>query len=206
MDRALASGAKGHRFESCTACHLSATGAGRNHVRFAFVPVILAFGLLVPDGAMAQVPLESRVVQSTTQVRERLGGPLGVGVCLGAPTGLTAKYWIGSGSGVQVAFGGAIGQFKSVAATADYVLEFRPINVEGDDFALPVHVGAGAKANFDFNQNGGFILLGPRVVAGVTLLVPTLPVDLHVEVAPVVYLIEEPGWGFDGQMGVRYYF
>jgi len=169
--------------------------------------VLLApLALLLADPAAAQVPLEGHPVQTTTFTGERLGGPFGLGVALGAPTGVTGKIWLGDTMAVQFTAGANLGQFKDVGASVDWVLEFRPINVEGDEYALPIHVGPGIKTDVSFQLPGGFLLMGPRVVAGVTLLVPTLPIDFHVEIAPTVYFMEQVGWDMEGQIGFRYYY
>jgi len=166
----------------------------------------LLVGLLGAPTALAQVPLDTEAYQVSTTTAERLGGPMGLGACLGMPSGLSGKLWLGHEYAVQFSFGGDWGVFKDLAATADYLVHFRPINVEGDDFALPVHVGGGVKIDVNFAIPGGQLMLGPRVVLGGSVLVPTLPVDLFAEIAPTLYLYESLGWAVDGQIGARYYF
>ncbi len=162
--------------------------------------------LLLVDPAAAQVPLESHVVSPVAFTAERMGGPFGLGVALGAPTGLTGKVWLGDTMGVQFTVGGNLGTFKDVGASVDWVFEFRPVNVEGNEYSLPFHIGPGIKTDMNFQLPGGFLLLGPRIVAGVTVLVPTLPIDFHMEVAPTFYLMEQVGWNMEGQIGCRYYY
>ncbi|MBN1337272.1 MAG: hypothetical protein JXB39_15035 [Deltaproteobacteria bacterium] len=167
---------------------------------------ILPLLLSLVDPADAQVPLQTHATLATSFTAERMGGPFGLGVALGAPTGLTGKIWMGDAMAVQFTVGGNLGDFKDVGASVDWVFEFRPINVEGNEYALPFHIGPGLKTDVNFQLPGGFLLLGPRLVAGVTVLVPTLPIDFHVEIAPTVYLIEQMGWDMEGQIGCRYYF
>ena len=166
--------------------------------------LLLAF--LVPlESARAQVPIDGSFSGATT-TRERLGGDFGLGGCLGTPTGISGKLWLGTDNAVQFSLGGDWGQFRDIAATADFLVHFRPINVEGDDFALPLYAGGGVKTDVNWSDPGGQLLLGPRVVLGGTVLVPTLPVDLFLEIAPTVYVYDTPGWSMDGQIGARYYF
>jgi hypothetical protein len=162
--------------------------------------------LLLPvESASAQVPLDGSFAASSAS-RERLGGDFGLGGCLGTPTGLSGKLWLGSDNAVQFSLGGDWGQFRDLAGTADFLVHFRPINVEGDDFALPLYAGGGVKMDVNWQVPGGQLLLGPRVVLGGTVLVPTLPVDLFLEVAPTVFVYDTVGWVMDGQIGARYYF
>jgi len=145
-------------------------------------------------------------VVSTSVPTEHQGGNIGLGLCFGVPSGLAGKVWMGQQSAFQFAFGSPLGQMNSLAASADLVLEFRPINIEGNDYAIPIHLGGGFKFNADFTVEGSLILLGPRVPIGATVFIRDLPIDLHVEIAPAVILIEEGGWTVDGQIGIRYYF
>ena len=174
--------------------------------RFAFLSALIALGFAAPQSAMAQVPLASSETASNTS-SERLGGPLGLGVALGSTTGLAGKFWLNDNAAVQFGFGGRLGVTKDLTMSADYVLQSRPINVEGDDYAIPVHVGAGvwSAANFAAGASGEYAF-GPRLVAGFSVLVPDLPVDLHVEVAPTFLVVEKLGWSMNGQIGMRYYF
>lgn len=166
----------------------------------------LSFALLLPvETAVAQVPIDGSFAGSSVN-RERLGGDFGLGGCLGTPSGITGKLWLGTENAVQFSFGGNWGQFKDVAATADFLVHFRPINVEGDDYSLPVYAGGGVKTDILWAVPGGQLLIGPRVVVGGTVLVPTLPVDLFIEIAPTIYVYEYFGWSVDGQIGARYYF
>jgi hypothetical protein len=166
----------------------------------------LLLALLVPlESARAQVPIDGSFSGATT-TRERLGGDFGLGGCLGTPTGISGKLWLGTENAVQFSLGGDWGQFRDIAATADFLVHFRPINVEGDDFALPLYAGGGVKTDVNWSVPGGQLLLGPRIVLGGTVLVPTLPVDLFLEIAPTVYVYDTPGWAMDGQIGARYYF
>jgi hypothetical protein len=170
---------------------------------FAALP-LLVFAL--PRAAIAQVPLDGAFGMPTRAVPEHLGGDFGLGATLGTPSGLTGKLWLGDVNAVQFAVGGQWGAFRDLAGSFDFVLHFRPVNVEGDEFSLPIHVGGGIKADVDLSVPGAQLLVGPRVVVGASVLVPTLPVDLFLEVAPTVYVATLWGWAMDGQVGARYYF
>ena len=174
--------------------------------RVAFASALLAGLCIAPQATMAQVPLASSETASNTST-ERLGGPLGMGVALGTTTGLAGKFWLNDNAAVQFGFGGRLGMPNDVSMSADYVIQSRPINVEGDDYSLPIHVGAGvwSAANFAAGASGEYHF-GPRLVAGVSVLVPDLPIDLHVEVAPTFLVVEKLGWAMNGQIGMRYYF
>lgn len=128
---------------------------------------------------------------------------MGVGIALGAPTGLTARMDFGDVSAMQISAGGAIGRAGSLAVATDWVLVFRPIEVPFEELAVPLYVGAGFKLDVDVPQRQ--VLVGPRAVGGATVLIQDLPVALFVEVAPAFYFLENVSWSMDGQVGLRYY-
>jgi len=154
--------------------------------------------------AHAQVPVSSPQPGKAV-AQERKGGSLGLGLAVGAPSGLTGKMWLGDWSSLQASFGGDLGRYGDLVATADYVIELRPFSTESDDYSVPLHVGAG----FNLSTNpyeGGAVLMGPRAVFGLSVLVRELPVDLFIEMAPTFYFYEDLTWSVDGQFGTRYYF
>ncbi len=155
--------------------------------------------------ALAQVPVDS-TARGSAVAPERQGGPLGMGIAVGAPSGLTGKYWLGSWSAFQFSAGGDSGVVGDLAGTADYVLQFRPFRTGVEEVSVPMHLGGGVNlgGNID-KRTGGRWLIGPRFVAGLSVLFRDLPVGVYVESAPTFYLIENVTWSFDGQIGLRYY-
>jgi hypothetical protein len=137
---------------------------------------------------------------------ERQGGPLGLGVAMGAPSGLSTKVWFGDWMAAQFSVGGDMGWLGDLAVTGDYVFHFRPLNTNNPEYSVPLYVGAGVNLSTNTLLLQDSIWFGIRAVFGATVLVRALPVDLYLESAPTVYVIDEPTWGIDGQMGVRYYF
>jgi len=165
---------------------------------------MLAF-LMITLSAWAQAPVQSSA-RGSAVVAERQGGPLGLGLAVGAPSGLTGKYWIGQWSAVQFAAGGDIGVIGDLAATVDYVLEFRPFHTGVREVSVPMHLGGGINVGGNVDQDiVGRWLVGPRAVAGLTVLFRDLPVGIYVETAPTFYLLETFSWSIDGQIGLRYY-
>ncbi len=161
--------------------------------------------LLVWSGiALAQTPVE-RPSFGDKVPRERQGGPFGIGMALGAPTGLTAKAWLGDWMGVQAAVGGDIGRLGDFAATADYLFHFRPFATGTTEYSVPIYAGIGVNLSSNSYEDPGSIFFGPRAVVGTSVLVRELPIELYVEAAPTLLLYQDVTWAVDGQIGVRYY-
>jgi hypothetical protein len=162
---------------------------------------LLLLGLA--GSAAAQTPIEQPEQSFVTSVRK--GGSLGVGLGIGAPTGLSARLWFGDWSALQVGLGGNLGVNRSVVATADYLVTLKNISGPGGEYILPIYIGAGLKADVDMASKNA-LSLGPRLVLGGAVLIPDLPIDLFLEFTPTFYVMEVAGWSSDGRLGVHYYF
>lgn len=131
-------------------------------------------------------------------------GPFGVGIMLGEPTGIVAKYWFNRLWSVDGAFAWSFTQGGFFYTHADLLYNIYNI-LESQNFSLPVYVGVGARLLF-----GGLTLtnniFGIRIPVGVNFILRQLPVDLFVEVAPGIDLIPDSNFSFGGGVGARYYF
>ena len=160
--------------------------------------------LLLLAQASAQVPVSTPTFGSAVST-ERQGGSFGLGLAIGAPSGVTGKLWMGDWAGVQFTVGGDLGRRGDLSGTVDYLIHFRPIDTGTDEFSIPVYVGAGFTGSWTWaDTQKGYI--GPRVVTGFSLLITSMPVEVYVEMAPTFYILEDITWSIDGQLGARYYF
>ena len=116
---------------------------------------LLLLGLA--GSAAAQTPIEQPEQSFVTSVRK--GGSLGVGLGIGAPTGLSARLWFGDWSALQVGLGGNLGVNRSVVATADYLVTLKNISGPGGEYILPIYIGAGLKADVDMASSDGSIVV-----------------------------------------------
>jgi len=164
-----------------------------------------ALALLVACGvAAAQSPVE-RPSWGDKVPRERRGGPFGMGMGIGAPTGFTSKVWLGDWMGLQFGVGGDLGRLGDFAATGDYLFHFRPFDTGTGEYSVPLYLGAGLTLSSNAYEDAGSIFVGPRAVVGAAVLVRELPVELYFETAPTLLLYQDVTWSVDGQIGVRYY-
>lgn len=136
----------------------------------------------------------------------------GFGFILGEPTGLSWKYRIDH----LHALDGAIGfsPFDRFRIHVDYLWLSRPFR--DPNFAL--HYGIGAAVGFGntteavFTRHGdGYVVqstslgFGVRVPFGVDYAIPRSPVELFLEIAPLVIVTPAGGIGIDFGLGVRFY-
>jgi hypothetical protein len=138
--------------------------------------------------------------------------PFGLGLSVGSPSGLAAKYYVAPHAAVQGTLG--IG-WHGIGLTADYLYEFRDlIPTRGEPFNLPVFIGAGLKlGGRTYCERGpnavcrATPLAGVRIPLGAALQLHHIPLEFQIEFAPVV-----AGHLYGAQVGadmalvVRYFF
>lgn len=128
----------------------------------------------------------------------RKGGPFGLGVLIGDPSGLNAKVFLGGNNAFDVGVGWSL-RSDVLHIHADYLFHF-PQRWGGGEW-LPF-VGIGGVLGLFRNDAG----IGVRVPFGLSWFPAGGPVDIFAEIAPGVSLI--PGTHFDlyGGIGARFFF
>ena len=137
-------------------------------------------------------------------------GTFGVGLILGEPTGVSAKLYLSDNTAIDAAAGGAI-LGGGIHAHANYL--WHPWVLEDrDNFVLPAYIGGGLRLlNHRAGTEGDFHI-GVRAVIGMLFDFKEIPLDVFVELAPV---LDFPLTGDDHNtvefdinlgLGVRYYF
>ncbi len=132
-------------------------------------------------------------------VTSRVGAAqdLGVGVELGQPMGVTAKYWLSSTTAVD----GFMGyHFNSnFDMHADYLWHtFSSFDVQSG--RMPFYLGLGGRVNLGNSSD-----FGMRLPIGLSYLFPNEALEVYAEVAPVVKLLDHIGFDMDGAVGLRLY-
>jgi hypothetical protein len=143
------------------------------------------------------------------------GGPFGVGLIIGSPTGVSMKYYLGgSGQAIAAALGGAFAGDSGIHVHADYL--WHPVMLTQDDaFNLPLHVGVGVRLldhDRGKNDNDDFHV-GVRAPVGLTFDFTSVPLDVFLEVALILDFQSDDnhdgdtfGLDLNAGVGVRYYF
>lgn len=133
----------------------------------------------------------------------------GLGIMLGAPSGLSGKYFYGR----STAFDFGVGAVRYWRNRDGLHLHFdhlwHPVSLAHDRaFELPLYVGIGARI-FDFD--GGGSAIGLRAPIGIAFDFNNVPLDIFVELALVIdTFVDYDGDRYDGDVngavGLRYYF
>ena len=126
----------------------------------------------------------------------------GVGVIVGEPTGISLKGWLNSINAIDAGLAWSFHRQTSFDLHADYL--WHSFHVFQTRERIPLYYGIGARIKTA--RNGADARFGARVVLGVAYLFRDAPVDLFLEVAPIVDIA--PATELDGNagFGVRFYF
>ena len=128
-------------------------------------------------------------------------GPWGLGIVLGQPSGITVKWRMDK---VQAVDACAAWSFDanggSIHLHADYLWHFYDV-FSVPEGKLPLYAGVGAIFNASSSPS-----LGGRVPLGMAYEFEKIPLEIFLEVAPVLTLIPGTGFNGNGGLGARYYF
>lgn len=127
-------------------------------------------------------------------------GQKALGLMIGDPTGLTFKNWTSSKTAFDVGAAWSLENNDAISLHADY-LWHSWLNVDKGGFAF--YYGIGARVLFIENADSR---IGARIPLGFNYLFADAPLDLFVEIAPIVDLIPDTDANGDGAIGIRYYF
>ncbi len=126
---------------------------------------------------------------------------IGVGIIAGEPTGLSGKMWMADNTAIDLGMAWSFsGEKNSFHIHGDYLWHnFSLIKV--DQGKLPLYFGVGARARFGVNAN-----IGVRIPVGLAYIFEQAPVDIFLEMVPIMDLIPDTRFDFNGGVGARVYF
>jgi hypothetical protein len=125
---------------------------------------------------------------------------MGLGIMLGEPTGISFKNWA---TGKTALAGGVAWSFGSEDALhihADYLFHnfgFFPV----EKGKLPFYYGLGGRIKLEDES-----LIGVRIPLGVNYIFQDAPLDIFLEIAPLMDLAPETEFNMNGAVGMRYFF
>lgn len=127
-------------------------------------------------------------------------GDLGIGVILGEPTGLSAKYFLGGNSALAAGAAWSFGNNASMHIHADYLVHrFQLISV--DSGQLPLYYGIGARLRIADDPQ-----IGIRIPIGLSYYFANDPIEIFFEIVPVLDLAPSTSFTGNSGLGFRYYF
>lgn len=137
---------------------------------------------------------------------------LGLGVIVGEPTGLSLKYWLSDDRAFDAAVAWSFSENDSFQFHADYLIHnFDLIDPREVSGKLPVYYGLGGRLKLKNDNNGkgrndDEALLGLRIPLGITYLFADAPLDIFLEVVPILDIVPETDVDINAAIGIRFYF
>jgi hypothetical protein len=131
-----------------------------------------------------------------------------LGVVLGEPTGLSAKYWMSANTALDFGAAWSFGEDGRFHLHADYLFHNFDI-FKVDSGSLPLYFGIGGRVRFDEDNNehdNDGTRVGLRLVLGLEYLVEAYPMSVFFEIAPIVDIAPETEGSMNGGLGIRYVF
>ena len=149
---------------------------------------------------------------NTAHATEVGSRPFGLGVVLGDPTGLSAKYYLG-GPTNAIDFALAFDTYSDNGNTdgwmyfhATYLIH-PSVLAKPQGFEMPWHVGVGGYVMSDeFQSSNDRDALGVRVPIGLDFNLDAIPLQFFGDIALRVNLLPATGIDFDLGIGARFYF
>lgn len=125
---------------------------------------------------------------------------VGLGIIVGEPTGFSFKYWTSSTTAFDAAIAWSFIDGGAFHIHADYIIHsFNLITVpEGK---LPFYYGIGGRLKTSSDTQ-----LGVRVPLGLAYIFQSAPVDIFLEVVPILDFIPKTDFRINAALGARYYF
>ena len=123
----------------------------------------------------------------------------GIGIIAGDPTGLSAKFYTGHANAFDFAAAWSFKGDGHLLLQADYVWHSPLSKTSSGLFAL--YYGIGGRVIFSDDPN-----VGVRIPVGIDYVFSNAPVDIFVEVVPVLDLIPSTDFDLNGGIGVRFWF
>ena len=128
------------------------------------------------------------------------GEEIGIGVIVGEPTGLSGKMWMSNNTAIDLGLAWSFSGENTFHIHGDYLWHnFSLINVEKGK--LPLYFGVGARARFGTDTQFGI-----RFPVGLAYLFKQAPIDIFLEFAPIMDLIPDTKFDFNGAIGARFFF
>ena len=136
----------------------------------------------------------------------------GVGIIVGEPTGISIKTWINDRNAVDAAAAWSFSENASFQFHADYLFHnFTLVKIDDVSGTFPVYYGLGGRLklkdeNKGKGRNDDDALVGIRVPFGISHLFADAPVELFIEIVPILDIFPDSDFDLNGAIGARFYF
>jgi hypothetical protein len=130
---------------------------------------------------------------------------VGLGVLLGDPSGISYKNYFNSTNAMDAAVGWSLRNDGGLYIHADYLWHnyelFQDMEGSVEKGLVGLYFGVGGRLFISDESD-----LGVRVPVGVNYMFENDPLEIFIEVVPILDLVPSTHGDFGGGIGIRYYF
>jgi hypothetical protein len=123
----------------------------------------------------------------------------GAGIMAGSPTGLNGKLWVSQENAVDIGLAWSFADEGYLHIHGDYLWHF-PHVIESSQ-PLLLYAGLGGRLGL-----GDDARIGVRIPGGIEWWPRSTPLDVFLELAPILDLTPKTEFSFNGVVGVRFFF
>lgn len=124
----------------------------------------------------------------------------GLGVILGEPTGISGKLWVDNKRAIDGAVAWSFDKKSAMHLHADLLFHSSNI-IKVEMSKLLVYYGIGGRVKFENKSK-----VGVRVPLGLNYLSSGAPLDVFLEIVPILDLAPSTDFSLNAAIGVRYFF
>jgi hypothetical protein len=136
-----------------------------------------------------------------------IAGNFGLGIIVGEPTGLSFKAWTGNTAAIDGGAAWSLGENYTFHLHVDYLLHnFELISVEKGRLPLYYGIGGRIKLRDEDRRGDDDDHIGIRIPVGLEYLFERTPLDIFIEIVPILDLAPDTDLDFNGAIGIRYWF
>ena len=129
-------------------------------------------------------------------------GRFGLGLMLGEPTGVNAKYFVDRHNAIDAGFGWSLTDDHDFHLYTDYLYHVYSL-IHSESGEAPIYFGLGARILFRDNKDNK---AGIRIPLGLDYLFGNSPFDVFAEIVPIVDLSPDTDLDVEGVIGARFFF
>jgi len=140
--------------------------------------------------------------ESMSRSMDEMAGKFGAGIVVGEPTGPNVKYWLNDTMAIDGTVGWSVRDDDNVFVNADFLWHnFNLITPSRGTAA--VYYGVGPSIEFRRHGDNRFGVRGP---IGISYKLDNKPVDVFIEVAPILDFSPGVRGDFNAGIGARFWF
>jgi hypothetical protein len=135
----------------------------------------------------------------------------GIGLILGEPTGISIKKWLDHNHAIDAAAAWSTSENHNFQLHADYLMhQYHVFRTDRHSGQLPVYYGVGGRVRLENEDNGkghrsNDLLISFRMPLGISYLFAHVPIDIFVEVVPMLDIVPDTDFDINAAFGVRFY-